>query len=390
MARLDAAQLQALKHRGDAVADAIADQYLDHLEQPSKFFRATIAARYSSPDLMDDDVRNFLQQNPPPLPEWAAQARLRNGAEFFKEWGIQLGLGLFLQALPLAYASEEGVKVLALTSKLEKDTSRRVMESAQFVLDVTTPGALAPGQLGYDTARHIRLMHAGIRQLIRDDPRIPITTDPTVENRWDPQWGQPINQLHMLGAMLSYSSSLLHVLDLLGADYSEDGAADYCLLWNAVGWLLGVDETLLPLERHEMVELETAIQRMTHGKSTEGKLMTDSLIELVQGYIKIPGFKGLPITLMRLFIGDDVAELLGVPKAGWTRVLIRAKHGLGHGASRGSTGLRRRAVGWASTKILRGFVAHNRGPDRPKYTIPDHLELKVGRNPGKRRTTSLR
>ena len=373
---IDDALLRAMKHRGDPQADELAADFLEG-DSVARFHSA-MNARYTSPEMLDANVAAFLTAHPA-LPEWATPARLKNGADFFALWGVQLGLGLFLQALPLAYASVEGVQVLALTSKLETEANRRVLESAQFVLDVTSPGALEPGQVGYETSRHVRLMHAGVRYLIQHDDRIERTPDPDVWPRWDPAWGTPINQQHLLGAMLSYSSSLLEVLDVLGADYDEIGAADYCLLWNAVGWLLGVDETTLPIERHEMELLQTKIRRMNEGESDAGRTMTAALLQLVQGYVKLPGFKGLPVTLMRLFIGDSTADFLAVPKPDWTKVFIRAARHMGHNPGRRHRVLRR-AVTWASSRMMRGFVAHERGDDRPTFSIPTHLDLKVAKH----------
>jgi hypothetical protein len=370
-----------MKTLGDPVADELAADYLDG--DSKNRFQSAMKARYAAPEMLDPNIAEFLTSHPP-LPEWAVPARLKNGAEFFALWGVQLGLGLFLQALPLAYASVEGVQVLALTSKLETDANRRVLESAQFVLDVTSPGALEPGQVGYETARHVRLMHAGVRYLIEHDDRIVRTSDPDISPRWDPGWGTPINQQHLLGAMLSYSSSLLEVLDILGAEYDGIGAADYCLLWNAVGWLLGIDEQVLPLGRSEMQKLQTQIRQDNEGESEAGRTMTAALLQLMQGYVKLPGFKGWPATLMRLFITDTTADYLGVPPADWTRVFVPAVRELGHSPGRRHRVLRK-VVAWASTRVLRGFVAHERGDDRPAFNIPTHLDLKVQRRPIRRR-----
>ena len=120
---------------------------------------------------------------------WADPDRMDRGSAFFAEWGVELGLGLFLLSLPLAYAAHDGVQVLALTSQLETNTKRRVLESAQFVLDVTAPGGLLPGLPSYETVRLVRLMHAGIRHLILTDPRVERTSDESVWPRWDEAWG---------------------------------------------------------------------------------------------------------------------------------------------------------------------------------------------------------
>ena len=216
MSPVDPATLEGLRKRTDPEADRVAEHYLDR--PPSDFFSGVLAARSMGTDMQDPHVAAWLKEQPP-LPDWVDRGRLSRGSGFFAEWGVELGLGLFLSSLPLAYAAHDGVQVLALTAQLETDTKRRILESAQFVLDVTAPGALEPGRPGYETARLVRLMHAGVRHLIRNDPRVARTSDPSVWPRWDESWGEPINQEHLLGAMISYSSSLLHVLDRLRIDY---------------------------------------------------------------------------------------------------------------------------------------------------------------------------
>lgn len=394
MADIDWAKLQVLRFRGDPAADEIARHYLDG--DANELFTGIVAAKYAEASSEGDDP---LAADPlatwfgerPPLPDWADDAVLRRGVEFFEEWGIQLGLGLFLSSLPLAYASHDGVQVLALTAQLETDTKRRVLESAQFVLDVTSPDGLSPGEVGYVSCRHVRLMHAGVRHLI-DSPhsKVPKTDDENVSPRWDPSWGVPINQEHLLGAMLSFSSSLLHVLDTLNLTYDPDGAEAYCHLWNVVGYLLGIEPELLPLDRAQMDELETLIRERNEKYSREGKRMNDALLEVVRSFIRIGIFKGAAVSTMRLFIGDDTANLLKVPPSDWTRFLVGA---LTSEDGRISAFLSNDAVARAVTKqlskrVLVGFVEHERVGGRPAFRIPTHLAEQV--DPGPIRRTIAR
>ena len=258
----------------------------------------------------------------PPLPEWADRGRLSRGSAFFAEWGLQLGLGLFLSSLPLAYAAHDGVQVLALTAQLETDAKRRILESAQFVLDVTAPGALEPGRPGYETARLVRLMHAGVRHLIRTDPRVVRTSDASVWPRWDETWGEPINQEHLLGALISYSSSLLHVLDRLRIDYDDTAASDYCHLWNVVGWLLGIAPDLLPLERRRdgrdrAADHQAQPEEERGGHEDDGRAHRSGRI-----VHRHQADEGVAASTSRLFIGDETADLLDMPRADWTRYLV--------------------------------------------------------------------
>jgi len=386
MTALDNAALDRLRHRGDPEADALAAHYLER--PPTDMFSGVLAARYGGTSLVDPHLAEWFEDRPP-LPDWADADRLERGADFFAEHGVELGIGLFLSSLPLAYASHDGVQVLALTSELETDTKRRVLESAQFVLDVTDERGLVPGAQGYDSARSVRLMHAGVRHLIEDDGRIPISSEEGLWPRWDPNWGTPINQEHLIGAMISYSSSLLQVLDKLGIDYDAEAAEDYCHLWNVVGWLLGIEPELLPLDRARLDELELLIRERNEAPSEAGTLMTAALIELVRSFIIFPPFRGVAVTIMRYFIGDKTADLLEVPAADWTRHVAGGLRDVARRVSVASAQnwLLRVAVRRVSKLTLKGFVDHERVGGRPQFVIPERLapmKLRRVKNLGQR------
>ena len=116
--------------------------------------------------------------------------------------------------------------------------------------------------------------------------------------------------------MISYSSSLLHVLDRLRIDYDAAAASDYCHLWNVVAWLLGITPDLLPLERAEMDEIEQLIIKRNQKRSEAGTKMTGALIDLVGSFIVIKPLRGVAASTSRLFIGDETADLLDMPRGG--------------------------------------------------------------------------
>lgn len=389
MPHIDAVRLDQLRHRGDPAADEVAAAYLDG--DPGEMFAGVVAARYAgSAGTVDRRLAAWFD-HAPGLPKWADEKRLQQGADFFEEWGIQLGLGLFLSSLPLAYASHDGAQVLALTARLQSDAKRRVLESAQFVLDVTASDGLAPGREGYRSCRHVRLMHAGVRHLIvGPDSRVPRTVDEAVHPRWDPFWGVPINQEHLLGAMLSFSSSLLHVLDTLHFTYDPAGAEAYCHLWNVVGHLLGIEPDLLPLDRAQMDDLETLIRERNEQPSEAGTMLTEALLEVVQSFIPVGLFKGAAVSTMRSFVGDETADLLRVPPADWTRFLLGALTSENGRISAflASDALARAVTKQLSKRVLTGFVEHERGHDRPEFRIPTHLDARIG--PGPIRRTVVR
>src|SRR5690242_11353860 len=80
-------------------------------------------------------VRDYLAATAE-LPPWADRERIRRGAEVFAEHGPLCVLALFHASLPTCYSCADGVQVLAMTARLATDVTRRIAETAQFVLDV--------------------------------------------------------------------------------------------------------------------------------------------------------------------------------------------------------------------------------------------------------------
>src|SRR3954453_8737973 len=127
-AAVDEATLNRLRHTGDPPADDVARAFRSN--DPVALLTATHTERYADPEDMDPRLASWFS-DPAPLPPWADHGRLRRGAAFFDLWGVEIGLGLFLCALPSAYAAASGVQVLALTARLQTDAKRRVFETAQ-------------------------------------------------------------------------------------------------------------------------------------------------------------------------------------------------------------------------------------------------------------------
>ena len=64
---------------------------------------------------------------------------------------------------------------------------------------------------------------------------------------WDPELGLPINQLQLLGTLLSFSVVGIKALGRSGVRVSPYQAEAYIHVWNLVGHQMGIREDLLPL-----------------------------------------------------------------------------------------------------------------------------------------------
>jgi hypothetical protein len=312
-----------------------------------------------------------------PWPDWADADALARGAAFFCQWGLELGLGLFCFGLPIGYAADRTAHVLDLTARLETNAHRRVFETAQMVLDVTAPDALQPAAQGHTTVRRVRLMHAGIRHLVTNDPRIQVVDAPLSDDVhfWCAEWGTPLSQEHMVGALLTFGHSMLHVLDRFELAYDADDAEAYLHLWSVVGYLLGVRADLLPLDRATSGLVDPMLRDRNICETQAGKRLTTALVDVLHRCGPDGALGPLPVATMRMLLGDDVAAMLGLPDADWAEHLLHDLGPVAHFLSIAELhNPAMRGVARAlSRAIMSGFVRAERAGGRPAFAIPDHL-----------------
>ena len=171
------------------------------------------------------------------MPSWMDTDQVKRAENVFWRYGPQIIVNLFCYSLPYCYAARKGVQVLALTSRLYTNPTRRVIETAQMIIDVMQPGGLLEKGSGVRSAQKVRLMHAGVRAQIAAHPEA-----------WDPSFGVPINQEDLAATMMSFSWIVIDGLRRMGHPVSDADAEAYLHCWKVVGHLLGVEPDLLPGE----------------------------------------------------------------------------------------------------------------------------------------------
>jgi hypothetical protein len=368
--RWDDSTLDALRQQGDPVADEVVRSHYEGGEagegSPADLFRRLVL--HPAPAAGAVVVEAYLRERPEPPPWFDPKAVVR-AQEWFARVGLHVFSALYAASLPTAYACHRGAEVLHLTARLETDATRRLNETAQFLLDVMRPGGLDRGGPGFQAARRVRLMHAAVRWLIEHDAR----------QAWDPEWGLPINQEDLLETVLTFTHVVFTVFDLTGVSYTDDEAEDYLHLWSYVGGLLGVRGDLLPLNRVSAGELMDQVRRRQFGPSIAGTVLTEALLGQAARLLP-PGLRGLPASTVRWYIGDNTADLVKVPAADWTGVLFRPLVRLTRVLSvdrahrRLLVGLSER-FGWGMLTLA---VDAERGGDRARFEIPQELAGPLG------------
>jgi len=138
---------------------------------------------------------------------------------------------------------------------------------------------------------------------------------------------------------------------------------------------MGIKDHLLPRDCADADALSRRIRHRQQGESAEGREMTRALVEMLDesrpGRV-VPGFSG---TMIRHFVGDSVADRLGVPPAGRARAMLRRAEeaALFVGLAQRHSRLARRAAGAVSRSLLRSYATFDRGAERPSFSIPTHL-----------------
>jgi hypothetical protein len=356
----DDAFLDGLRTQADPPADSVIAGLFSGTQDASSAFRALVVQQH---EVADPALTAFLEAPQDP-PTWVDSDLVAAGQECFARWGSHVFTALYAAALPSAYACCRGVQVLGLTARLETDAKRRLNETAQFHLDVMEPGGLNADGRGFSDVRHVRLMHAAVRWLIHNDPRV----------TWDPAWGTPINQEDLLETLLTFTEIVFEVFDRTGIVYTEDDANAYLHTWSLIGHYLGIREELLPLVRSQTSVLMPIVRRRQFGPSESGRVLMAALLE--QGTrLAPPGLRGWPAATVRYYVGDATADLLQVPKADWTKNLFGPLADLSRRMS--LEDLHRRFLQGLSEKIGFGMlslaVRAERYGDRPPFAIPTSL-----------------
>ncbi|MEP3388991.1 MAG: oxygenase MpaB family protein [Reichenbachiella sp.] len=251
------------------------------------------------------------------LPEWADTDLILKGEGVFATYGPEVFMLLNVSSLPLCYTCAKGAQVLydtgrLLTHKGDVDPlARRLMETAQMVLNVMSPGGLALGGQGIVTTQKVRLIHASIRYYLKNRRD---------GQSWNVQtFGEPINQEDLAGTLMSFAPVILSGLKQLKVELTPEQIHAYMHSWKVVGYLMGINEKLLPDTFDEGFELATKILKHQAAPSEAGKALTSSCIQFVNDMIPGNAFDELSGYLMHTFLqeysdacGVDLAKCIGV------------------------------------------------------------------------------
>lgn len=262
------------------------------------------------PENLPPRLRAFLEQARR-APVWADERRLVRVHEFFQDDGIHLGAVLAIGSMALAYASQQGAKLMHCTHRL-RYPERRVAETAQFVFDLMQPMPFAPHSRFVISVVKVRLIHATIRHHLRES------------GMWDEAvHGVPISQEQLLTMWLILTVQAVEFLERMRISVTVQEAEDYLHAWRVAGVFLGIREDAMPATLVEGRELFETLLRRHAGPSPEGAELTKGLLDHYADVVPGKMFDGIVPAYLRFLIGDKHADWLDVPRSRWMGVVRR-------------------------------------------------------------------
>jgi hypothetical protein len=315
-------RLDELRQMGDNEIDSWIEEQEAGSDADPRGFVEGLAA--------EGGLRDLLAANPPTpqLPEWAHGPTLERGQKFFRAYGAEIGSALFSASLPISYTAGRGARVLGITAALASNTERRIARTGMMLLaamaaDDSHLPPLDPNTSAYRAARGVRLFHGAVRRMV---------TQPDLHWNKD-ELGRPVNQEDLLGTLAVFTVVVIESLDKMGVTCKVEDRNAYFHLWLAVGALLGIDYDLLhrgdrprtgpPLTYAEMQLLARIIFERNAQASPAGQELTAALLGTLERSVRFP-FKGLPRAVVRRLIGEQEADMLGIPPPGVMRLAIAA------------------------------------------------------------------
>ncbi|MEY4508052.1 MAG: hypothetical protein RLZZ450_174 [Pseudomonadota bacterium] len=244
------------------------------------------------------------------VPLWVDPRRLVLGARVSRRAGI---LGHFVLAdfgLMGGYRSAAVAKTLIRTGKLRDTATERLIQTGRFVTAVTEPGDMLPGKPGYAFTIRVRMVHARVRSALSASPE------------WsDERWGLPINQSDTLGTNLLFSIGFIEGCRQWGLRFTDEEIDAVVHLWRYVGYLIGIDERLLPGDAE-------AARRALYLVGTSQPDPDADSVELARALYRVPfsfahgsftrrivrAEVALRLSMTRRILGDEAVDQLGLPK----------------------------------------------------------------------------
>lgn len=365
--------MDAMRDIGDPPADAVIEELVKHnsIDEVNHLMHVMVMNHDLPAEELPDIIEDYLQETAK-LPEWADRDLMQQGSRLFYRYGPEIVQMLFGASLPILYATYPGAEVLMATKRMTHDVRRRIIETGQFVIDVMDDNAWDDDGKGIRTTQKVRLMHATIRYYLYKHPKW--------SEQWRDEWKVPICQEDLAGTMLSFSVTIMHSLEKSNVGLSIEEKEAFLHLWKVIGHVLGVRDDLMPDDFADAEYMMTRYMHRNHRETETGRILMKAMVDF--WYESVPGriFDGVTSGWSRLWVGEQIADMLGIPPYDWTYNLLQITRfvwGIEDRLEDRIVPLRWFTRFW-TRKLMKALLKQQRGGKRPDFSIPDTLQESWG------------
>ena len=305
-----------MRQRGDPPADRLVqDLVLTHgIEAADRVFRVYGVTGTRIPDDAPAPLRAFIEATggiPPEVDVAAAE----EGARVLLDNAFLTAFILLAKTLPEGYAAPPLTRILNFTHNLEYHPYKRLLGVLQLLVNMTMPEGFVPNGHAVMTAQKLRLLHAGIRHVVREK-------DPGYVEAF----GCPVSQEDMIYTALTFSLNVVEGLQLLGAPLTEREADAYYAMWHGYALLQGIEPKWMPANLADAKKFMAAYARHYVGadQNPAGVMLTradlNMLRDLMPRLLRWLGLGIAPRFYMVHLVGDEAAARVGVKRVRGHRV----------------------------------------------------------------------
>ncbi|QIS08056.1 oxygenase MpaB family protein [Nocardia arthritidis] len=299
-------------------------------------------------------------------PYWLDRSKLDRGARVVGRTGVWGGIAMGMFALMGGYLASRADKTLVGTGDLDALAPRRLAETTQWWLDVTTPGGLEHNSVGYQSVLRVRLMHALVRSGMNSRPD------------WDyAAWDQPVNQVLTVGTLGLFSMANLVGTQALGLRFSAEEKDAVFQLWRYVGYLLGIDPQILPTSESDTWRAYWILADTEFIPDDDSRRLAQALMSAAGGLFLAEdtaakrAVRGLVtqylVAYSRIMLGPSNSDFLGLPDsrifqaAVVTTALVNSVLEVPRQILPGATRFQEKLGARLRARLVRGSIARNGG-----------------------------
>lgn len=293
---------------GDASAENLIKQIFSNNGQ-ANFYMTLQMDSNSICQAEDSELKSFFL-HVRPMPTWFDSESILNGQKFYKKYATPIMTLLGGLSLPYCYAASPGNKALYLSDKMRKSPGKRLIDTADFIINVSTAPNLAENKEAQIQINKLRLIHAIARYYILKS------------GDWNMEWGSPINQEDMAGTNLAFSYIILNGLQKSGYMVTEREKENFLALWRYIGYQLFIEDELLPSKMKDAADLEMTIRKRHFKKSEEGFVLTKELISYYKSMTS--GMDSYLVeSQIRYWLGAVAADCVGLQANGIKDTIVQ-------------------------------------------------------------------